>query len=95
MGSVLLCCLNEVGVAKLWLLRGLSASAYVAPLTESSNATRRNPAGLSELMVAGRTLEDNITGLLWQPGTFDEKLVSHSESGGKPVKVTAKDKRVN
>lgn len=34
-------------------------------------------------------------GFFFLLGTFDEKLVSHSESGGKPVKVTAKDKGVN
>lgn len=68
-GLALLSCLNEAGVAQLWLLRGLSVSAYMAPPTESSHTMSRNPAGLSEFMVAGRALEDNISGLIWQLGT--------------------------
>jgi len=44
--------LNEAAIAKLWLHRGVSVSAYVAPVTKSSYATSRSPAGLFEFMVA-------------------------------------------
>lgn len=52
----------------------------MAPVTESSQGTIRNPAGLSEFMVSGRALEDNTTGLLWQLGTcqVEEWLTSFS-----------------
>lgn len=68
------------GVDKLWLLRGPLVSAYLAPVTQSSHATSRSPAGLCELTVAGRALEDNITGLLcqvaeWLAGFLGRKVV--------------------
>lgn len=49
----------------------------MAPVTESSHATSRNPAGLSEFTVAGRALEDSIIRLLWQPGTLSGSRVDH------------------
>lgn len=63
-GSVLLSCLQEESVAKLWLLREVRVSGCMAPVAESSRATGRSPAVLSEFTVAGRALEDSNPELL-------------------------------